>query len=174
MDITMQHLALRPGPQRVLRAFRPEPDDMGRRLGEVDVTGRAHEVPFEPITAHAEVRITDDDATAKAVMNEIRRARNADVTLGQVIPGLLWEPSFHGGPQEQREVSEDLKQGVAEIDAGTAELVSGDDIFDHPDPPGCAALFDELGGRRQGAVSGPHGSPVPQRFPGRRALSIPR
>ena len=41
--ITMHHLILRPGLQLVMRAFRPEPDDTGNRLKEVDVTGRAHE-----------------------------------------------------------------------------------------------------------------------------------
>ena len=100
-----------------------------------------------PVRVKAEVRITEEDATAKAYMNEIRRARNADVTLGQVIHGLLWELSFHGGPQEQREVSEDLKRRVAEVDAGTVELVSGDDLFEPLYKPGCDALFDELGGR---------------------------
>jgi hypothetical protein len=282
----MQHLILRPGPRLVMRAFRSEPDDTGRRLNEVDVTGRAHELLSEIITVHAEttladifrlmeaspllqmfyrrdfaeelcaearkgvveplarepagppqgrtpecaarsshdsrasyegieflelyqqwgldtstneysgmqrlqlhgighelaedlpeerrkkgeriewsvsltplrellslpvrvkaeVRITEEDATAKAYMNEIRRARNADVTLGQVIHGLFWELSFHGGPQEQLEVSEDLKRRVAEVDAGTVELVSGDDIFEPLYKPGCDALFDEIGG----------------------------
>ena len=105
------------------------------------------EVLSLPVKVNAEVRITEEDATAKAYMSEIRRARNADVTLGQVIHGLLWELSFHGGPQEQREVSEDLKRRAAEVHAGTVELVSGDDIFEHLDKPGCDALFDDLGGR---------------------------
>ena len=100
-----------------------------------------------PVRVKAEVRITEEDATAKAYMSEIRRARNADVTLGQVIHGLLWELSFHGGPQEQREVSEDLKRRVAEVDAGTVELVSADDVFEPLYKPGCDALFEELGGR---------------------------
>jgi hypothetical protein len=246
----MQHLILRPGPQLVIRAFRPEPD--GNRLKEVDVTGRAHEHLFELVTVHAEttladifrlmeaspllqkfyrrdfaeelcaearkgaaeppareraahegieflelyqewgldtstneysgmqrlhlhgighelaedlpeerrkkgeriewsvsltplrellslpvrvkdeVRITEEDATAKAYMSEIRRARCADVRLGQVIHGLVWELSFHGGPQEQLEVSEDLKRQVAEVDAGTVEFVSADDVFEPP------------------------------------------
>ncbi len=283
----MQHLILRPGPQLIMRAFRPEPDDTGSRLNEVDVTGRAHELLFELIAVHAEttladifrlmeaspllqkfyardfaeelcaearkgaaepparelagppqgrtpecatrrfpdhraahegieflelyqewgldtntdeysgmqrfhlhgighelaedlpeeqrkkgeriewsvsltplrellslpvrvkaeVRITEEDATAKAYMSEIRRARCADVTLGQVIHGLLWELSFHGGPQEQLEVSEDLKRRVAEVDAGTVELVSADDVFEPLYKPGCAELFEELGGR---------------------------
>lgn len=99
------------------------------------------------VVMNAEVRMIEEDALAKAYGSEIRRARNVDVTLGQVIQGLLWELSFHGGPQEQREVSDDLERRVAEIDAGTAELVSGDDIFEHLDKPGCDALFDDLGGR---------------------------
>jgi hypothetical protein len=263
----MQHLILRPGPMLVTRPFRPEPDDLGGRLNEVDVTGRAHEFLFEfitiragttlgdvfrlmeaspllqkfyrqdfaeelcaearkgsvdarvqdqaahevieflelyqhwgldtstneysgtqrlnlhgigqelsedppgegrkkgeriewsvsltplrellplPIRVNAEVRITEDDANTRAYMREIRRGRHPDVTLGQVIHGLLWELSFHGGPQEQQEVAEGLTRQVAEIDAGTAELVSGDDIFEPLDRPGCDALFDDLGGR---------------------------
>ena len=99
------------------------------------------------VKVSAEVRITEEDATAKAYMSQIRRARNADVTLGQVVHGLLWELSFHGGPQEQREVSEDLERRVAAVDAGTLELVSADDIFEPLYKPGCDALFDELGGR---------------------------
>ena len=100
-----------------------------------------------PVRVNTEVRVTEEDATAKAYMSEIRRVRNAEVTLGQVIHGLLWELSFHGGPQEQREVSEDLERRVAEVDAGTVELVSADDVFEPLYKPGCDALFEELGGR---------------------------
>ena len=59
----------------------------------------------------------------------------------------MWELSFHGGPQEQLEVSEDLKRQVAEVDAGTVEFVSADDVFEPLYKPGCDALFEELGGR---------------------------
>lgn len=100
-----------------------------------------------PVRVKAEVRITEEDAAAKAYMSEIRRARCADVTLGQVIHGLLWELSFHGGPQQQLKVSEDLKRRVAEVDSGTVELVTVDDVFEPLYKPGCDALFEELGGR---------------------------
>ncbi len=100
-----------------------------------------------PIRVNPEVRITEEDSAAKAWMNEIRRVQNSDVTLGQVIQGLLWELSFHGGPQEKQGVLEGLKRQVAEIDAGTAKLVSHDDVFSDLDKPGCDALFDDLGGR---------------------------
>jgi hypothetical protein len=100
-----------------------------------------------PVRVKDEVRITEEDATAKAYMSEIRRARCADVTLGQVIHGLVWELSFHGGPQEQLEVSEDHKRQVAEVDAVRVEFVSADDVFEPLYKPGCDALFEELGGR---------------------------
>jgi|CXWL01.1.fsa_nt_gi hypothetical protein len=100
-----------------------------------------------PVRVNAEVRVTEEDPAAKAHLSEIKRVRNADVSLGQVIDSLLWELSFHGGPQEQREVLEGLKRQLAEINDGTAQLVSHDDLFGHLDKPGCDALFDDLGGR---------------------------
>ena len=55
----MQHLILRPGPQLVMRAFRPDPDETGSRLKEVDVTGRVHEHLFQFVTVHAETTLPD-------------------------------------------------------------------------------------------------------------------
>ncbi len=262
----MQHLILRPGPELALREFRPEQDDLGRRPNEHDVTERAHEFLFEPVTLHGdttladifglieaspllkhvyrsafveelcaeankgavsdalqplhecieylelyaqwaldthtqtysgttrlglhgvgpvlqedhpeehkrkgeriewsvsltplrdllavpvrvnhEERITEGDQAAQAWMQEIRRAQVEDVTLGQVLEGLLWELSFHGGPGEQEAVAEDLRQRVAEVRGGTAETVSSDDLFERLDVPRCAAMFDDLGGHR--------------------------
>ena len=262
----MQHLILRPGPELALREFRPEPDDLGRRLKEHDVTERAHEFLFEPVTLHGDttladvfglmeaspllkrvyrtafveelcaeaskgpfsgavqppherieylelyadwaldthtqvysgttrlslhgvgpilqedhpeehkrkgeriewavsltplrdllgvpvrvnraVRITEDDQAAQAWMQEIARAQVEDVTLGQVLDGLLWELSFHGGPIEQEAVAEDLRQRVAEVHDGTIKTVSSDDLFERLDVPRCEAMFDDLGGHR--------------------------
>ena len=214
----MQHLILRPGPELALREFRPQPNDLERRPQEHDVTERAHEFLFEPVTLHAdttladvfglieaspllkhvhrpafveelcaeagkgavrdapqplheriewsvsltplrallavpvrvnhEVRITEDDQAAQAWMQEIGRAQVEDVTLGQVLEGLLWELSFHGGPGEQEAVAEDLRQRVAEVRGGTAETVSSDDLFERLDVPRCAGMFDDLGGHR--------------------------
>ena len=55
----MQRLILRPGPQLVMRAIRPQPDDMGGRPNGVDVTGRAHELLFELVTVHADTTLAD-------------------------------------------------------------------------------------------------------------------
>lgn len=259
----MEHLILRPGPELVLRVFRPEPDQLGPRPKEREVTDRAHEFLFEAITLHPQatladvfalmeaspllkrvyrpsfvdelcaeaskgpahgmqpahdrieylelyaqwgldththtysgttrlrlhgvgpvlqedhpeehkrkgeriewavsltplrsllalpvrvnhsVRITEDDRAAQAWMQEIGRAQVEDVSLGQVIEGLLWELSFHGGPAEQEAVAEDLRQRVAELHDGKAEMVSSDEVFEGLGLPGCEGLFDEFGG----------------------------
>jgi hypothetical protein len=262
----MQHLILRPGPELVLRAFRPEPDELGRRSKERKVTDRAHEFLFDAITLHPQatladvfalmdaspllkriyrpafvealcaeaskgprhseqqppherieylelfaewrldthtqtysdttrlrlhgvgpvlqedhpgehkrageriewavsltplrellalpvrvnhgVRITEDDRAAQAWMQQIGRAQVEDVTLGQVLEGLLWELSFHGGPAEQEAVAEGLRQQMAEVKDGTAKTVSSDEVFERLGLPGCEGLFDEFGGHR--------------------------
>ena len=262
----MQHLILRPGPELVLRAFRPEPDELACRSSEREITDRAHEFLFDAITlhpdtllsdvfglmeaspllkrvfrqafveelcaearkgpAHAEpqlqherieclelyaewrldthtqtysdthrlhlhgvgpvlsedhpeehkgkgeriewgvslsplrelltlpvrvnhgVRITEDDQAAQAWMHEIGRVQLESVTLGQVLEGLLWELSFHGGPVEREAVSADLRCRVAEMDDGTARTVSADEVFERLGVPGCKALFEAFGGHR--------------------------
>ena len=259
----MQHLILRPGPELILRAFRPDPDDLGPRPKERVVTNHAHEFLFDAITLHPQtrladvfalldaspllkriyrpafvdslcaeagkgpardeqqphdrieflelyaqwrldthtqtysdttrlqlrgvgpvlqedhpeehkrkgeriewavsltplrellaipvrvnhsVRITEDDRAAQAWMQEIGRVQLEDVTLGQLLEGLLWELSFHGGPAEQEAVSEGLRKQVAELEDGTAKTCSSDEVFERLGLPGCEGLFDEFGG----------------------------
>jgi hypothetical protein len=74
----MHHLILCPGPQLVMRPFRPEPGDTGSRQKEVDVTGRAHELLFELITIHAETTLADifslmESAAAEVLPPGLRR-----------------------------------------------------------------------------------------------------
>lgn len=99
-----------------------------------------------PLRVNPEVRLMEDDINAKAFGDEVARGRHPDVTLGQVIDGVVWELSFHGGPQERAEFRDELNQQVAAVKAGTATLVSGDDIFQKLDRPGCETMFDSLGG----------------------------
>ena len=122
----------------------------GRKKGErvhwsISLTPLRELVPL-PLLVNPEVQITEDDLNAKAYSDEISRVRHPDVTLGQVVHGVLWELSFHGAPEMQSGVMEELKKRVAEVDGGTAKLVSGDDLFEEMDRPGCDALFDDLGG----------------------------
>ncbi len=100
-----------------------------------------------PLRVNPEVQLIEDDIDAKAYGMEIARARHPDVTLGEIIHSLLWELSFHGGPQEQVAMRDELKTRVAELEAGTVVAIPADDIFGELDRPGCDALFDDLGGR---------------------------
>lgn len=75
------------------------------------------------LLVNPEVQVAEDDLNAKAYGDEISRVRHPDVTLGQVVHGVLWELSFHGAPEMQSDVMEELKNRVAEVDAGNAHLV---------------------------------------------------
>jgi hypothetical protein len=87
----MQHLILRPGPQLVMRAFRPEPDDTGNGLKEVDVTVRAHEHLFEMVTVHAETTLAD-----------IFRLVEASPAAAEVLPPGIRQRTLRGGAQGSR------------------------------------------------------------------------
>jgi len=161
----MQHLILRPGPQLVMRAIRPPPDATDSRPRDDDVTGRAHEFLFELITIHAETTLADifrlmeaspllqklycRDFAEELCMEARKGATKPSASERAAHEGIefLELYPFHGGQQEQLEVSEDLKRRVAEVDAGTVEFVSADGVFEHLEKPGCDALFEGLGGR---------------------------
>jgi len=98
-----------------------------------------------PLRVSDELCILEDDINAKAFGNEVVKGRHPEVTLAQVMDGLLWELSFHGGPQERAEVRSGLSEQLAEIEAGTAEPVSRGELFEDEDRPGFDAMFDELG-----------------------------
>jgi hypothetical protein len=99
-----------------------------------------------PLRLNEEVTLTEDDLDAKGYGDIVATGRCSEILLGQVIQAVLEELSFHGGPQDQAEFAADLKAQVDEIDSGTAELVSGDDLFEELDRPGFDALFETLGG----------------------------
>lgn len=106
-----------------------------------------------PLRLREDLTVTEDDIDAKGYADVIAFARYSEVLLGQVIQGVLDEVAFHGGPDEQAEFSAELKSRVAEVDAGTAKLIPGDDVFVELDRPGFDALFAALGGVPQGEIS---------------------
>ncbi len=106
-----------------------------------------------PVRVNPEVRVMEDDVNAKAFSDEILKGKHPDVTLGQVIDGIVYELSFHGGPQERAEFRSGLDEQLAEIKASTAKLVPGDDIFEADDRPGFERMFEGLGGVAQRDVS---------------------
>lgn len=106
-----------------------------------------------PLRLRDELTLTEDDIDAKGYADILASARCSEVLLGQVIQGVLDELAFHGGPEERAEFKEELDARVAEVDAGTAKLISGDDVFAEFDRPGFDALFESLGGVPQSEVS---------------------
>jgi hypothetical protein len=106
-----------------------------------------------PLKVNAAVSIIEDDINAKAFGHVISRGNHPTVTWGQATHGVLWELSFHGVPEQQTEFGDELNRSLAEVKAGTAELVSGDGFFDELDKPGCEALFDTLGGQTPREIS---------------------
>lgn len=106
-----------------------------------------------PLRFRDQFSITEDDIDASAYGNTITTAKCPDVLLGQVIHSVLYELSFHGGPEQQAEFHDELMARKADVDAGTAKLIPADDVFGEFDRPGFETLFETLGGVSQGAVS---------------------
>ncbi|WP_156382506.1 hypothetical protein [Acidovorax sp. Leaf160] len=106
-----------------------------------------------PLRLCAELTLTEDDLDAKGYGVSIATVRCAEVLLGQVIQGIFDELAFHGSPQAQFEVMDELKAQLAEVKAGTAAMTSADDLFEESDRPGFDALFETLGGVRTTEVS---------------------
>ncbi len=59
--------------------------------------------------------ITEDDIDAKAHGDTVDNAKCPDVLLGQVIHGVLYELSFHGGPEQQVEFHDELNRDCAAV-----------------------------------------------------------
>lgn len=101
-----------------------------------------------PVRVSQELTLIEDDLDAREYGRVLCKAAAPALTLGQVLHGVLWELSFYGSPQEQSETREELEEQVAEIEAGTAELVGEDfesSFFDPLERPGCVLMFDALG-----------------------------
>lgn len=98
-----------------------------------------------PVRYNPDVSVSEDDPNAKAFGSEIARVKAPDVTLGQVLRGVLGELSFHGAPQNQAEAFEELTRRLAEVKSGAAELIPAGDIFGEMYCPGCDAMFDDKG-----------------------------
>ncbi len=69
-----------------------------------------------PVRIQAEVSVTEGDMDAKAFTEEIAKVRQSSITLGQLFEGLLWDLSFHGGPEDQLDFADEVKRRTAEID----------------------------------------------------------
>ena len=50
--------------------------------------------------------------------------------LSQILHGILWELSWHGGPEKQSEFVEELKSRVDDVKSGRPDAISNSDPFD--------------------------------------------
>lgn len=82
-----------------------------------------------PVRISEELTILEDDVDSTNFGEAIQRAKLRTVTLGQVIHGILYELSFHGGPPQQEEFRGELLRRKREVDEGTAELIAADDVL---------------------------------------------
>lgn len=58
--------------------------------------------------------------------------KNPTYTLGGILEGIIWEMSFHGGPEKRDEFGKELRETVEKIKSGEEkgiELNSVDDLF---------------------------------------------
>lgn len=83
-----------------------------------------------PVQVNFDVIVCEDDLDAKLYGKTLRTGTNKAITLGSFIREILWELSWHGSPHDSAEVSQGLKDQMAEIDAGTAKTTSHEDVFE--------------------------------------------
>lgn len=123
----------------------------GRKKGEriawsISLTP-VRELLLLPIRVNPEVVITEDDVDSRAYGLEISRVFHPDVTLGQIVDGVLYELGFHGGPAQQTEFAEELERRSQEATDVSVKLINVDDVLEESVQPACDAMFDDLGGR---------------------------
>lgn len=105
-----------------------------------------------PLRFRDDFDVTEDDIDAKAYGHTIASGKCRELLLGQVIHGLLWELSVHGGPDTKADFLDDLMARKAEVDAGTAKLIPADEVFAEFELPGFDALFESVGGVSRGEL----------------------
>lgn len=100
-----------------------------------------------PVRVSEDLAVVEDDVDSSSFGDRIQEARLKTVTLGQVLHGLLYELSFHGGPRERSAFAAELVSLKRQVDEGVAELVWVDDLLAEADvAASLEAMFDDLGG----------------------------
>ena len=59
----------------------------------------------------------------------ITEYKGASYTLGNIIHGIIWELSFHGGPSSRDKMGAELRQMADDIKTGKAETVPAEEVF---------------------------------------------
>lgn len=98
-----------------------------------------------PVRYKAAIPVCEDNIDSKKFGDLLTTVNVPDICLGQVIHGVMWELSFHGGPKETAEVISSLKKQVDDIKKGTAKTSSFESLFEDSNRASCNALFDTIG-----------------------------
>lgn len=83
-----------------------------------------------PIRVNPEVGVSEDDIDSVNFMRGLPSLRREEITLGEFIHGVLWELSFHGAPEEAEELTNELREMVADIKEGPKTFTPAEDVFD--------------------------------------------
>lgn len=89
-----------------------------------------HELLSLPIRIRTEVPVTEDDLDSKAYGDTLHTAHVSGITLGALLHEVLWELSWHGAPEAQQAVAQELREQVASLDADPVrETVPVEEFF---------------------------------------------
>ena len=101
---------------------------------------KANDLIDIPVKLDDKVTVFDDnldhegDHKAKTGWHySLTEYKGATYTLGNILEGIVWEMSFHGGPGNRDKVSQELRDTVDDIKSGKAETVSADEFFNELD-----------------------------------------
>lgn len=102
-----------------------------------------------PLRVKEEIVVCEGDVYSCKFGAKLHEYQRTSVTLGQFIEGVLWELSFHGAPQDQSAIAEQLLEEVQSIKhaikSNSIEVQERQDLFDELDKRGFEALFESTG-----------------------------
>lgn len=74
-----------------------------------------------PLKFNSEVTVCESNTDSDKYGQVLEKLVMTKPTLGQIIHGVLWELSFHGGPAETQAFTETLKKSIDEVDSAIAD-----------------------------------------------------
>lgn len=83
-----------------------------------------------PIRINHIISVCENDLSAKKYAQELEKVQVHGFNLSQILHGILWELSWHGGPEKQSEFVEELKSRVDDVKSGRPDAISNSDPFD--------------------------------------------
>ncbi len=90
---------------------------------------KANDLIDLPVKLDTEARVFNENVDDKVnYHNQITTYKGATYSLGSILYGIIWEMSFHGGPDKRDEVGDGLRQTVADIKSGKEETIAIDDL----------------------------------------------